>query len=111
MSRYFIFSTQFFLLLRAFDLDIPFFDAFTLISMTYFVMTAIPTVALVDIGIRGSVAIYFIGSYFPDNTLVATRILSATTLVWILNLALPALLGLLFINRLTVLRKSGTNGI
>jgi hypothetical protein len=110
LSRYVVFSTQFYILLRAFNLDIPFFDAFILISMTYFVMTAIPTVALVDIGIRGSVAIYFISSYFYDNSMVATQILSAATLIWIINLALPALLGLLFINRLTILRKSRTNG-
>ncbi|MHC1777275.1 MAG: lysylphosphatidylglycerol synthase domain-containing protein [Lentimicrobium sp.] len=110
LTRYVVFSVQFYILLRAFSLDIPFFNAFVLISMIYFVMTAIPTVALVDFGIRGSVAIYFISMYFPGSSLVATSILSATTLIWIINLALPALLGLLFINRLTILRKSRTNG-
>lgn len=110
LSRYVVFSVQFYILLRAFSLDIPFFSAFILISMTYFVMTAIPTVALVDLGIRGSVAIYFISMYFPGNSLVATSILSATTLIWIINLALPALFGLLFLNRLTILRKSRSNG-
>lgn len=111
MLRYIVFSMQFYILLRAFNLGIPFLSAFVLISMTYFVMTAIPTVALVDMGIRGSVAIFFISSYFSDTALVATQILSATTLIWIINLALPALLGLLFINRLTILRRSRTNGI
>jgi hypothetical protein len=110
IARYVVFSGQFYILLRAFGLDIPFFNAFVLISMIYFVMTAIPTVALVDLGIRGSVAIYFISMYFPGSSLVATYILSATTLIWIINLALPALLGLLFINRLTILRKSRSNG-
>lgn len=106
MFRYLIFSTQFYLMLRAFDLSIPFLHAFMLISMTYFVATAIPTVALVDLGIRGSVAIYFIGMYFKQGEQVAMAILSATTTIWIVNLALPALLGLLFINRLTFIRKS-----
>jgi len=106
LSRYMVFSTQFYILLRAFGLDIPFHDAFILISMTYFVVTAIPTVALIDLGIRGSVAIFFISMYFPDKHLVAASILYATTLIWIINLAFPALLGLLFINRLTIIRKS-----
>ncbi|MBK6965686.1 MAG: flippase-like domain-containing protein [Bacteroidales bacterium] len=110
LSRYVVFSGQFYILLRAFNLEIPVFNAFVLISMTYFVMTAIPTVALVDVGIRGSVAIYFISMYFPGSALVATSILSATTLIWIINLALPALFGLLFINRLTILRKSRLHG-
>lgn len=110
MSRYLVFSFQFYILLRAFDLQIPLFSAFILISMTYLVVTAIPSIALIDLGIRGSVAIYFLSLYFPDNTMVATPILSVTTFLWIINLALPALLGLLFINRLTILRKSNSNG-
>lgn len=111
MFRYVVFSSQFYLLLRAFALEIPFLSAFMLISMVYFVVTAIPTVALLDLGIKGSVAIYFIGIYFTEKAFVATSILSATTIIWIINLALPALLGLLFINRLTILRKQQTDGI
>ncbi|MFH1120550.1 MAG: lysylphosphatidylglycerol synthase domain-containing protein [Bacteroidota bacterium] len=111
IARYLVFSTQFYILLRAFDLDIPFFNAFILISMTYFVVAAIPTVALIDLGIRGSIAIYFISKYFSGGALVATSILSATTLIWIINLAIPALFGLMFINRLTILRKSSSDGI
>lgn len=110
LSRYLVFSFQFYILLRAFDLHIPIFSAFILIAMTYLVVTAIPSIALIDLGIRGSVAIYFLSLYFPDNAMVATPILSVTTLLWIINLALPAMLGLLFINRLTILRKSNSNG-
>jgi len=110
ITRYVVFSTQFYLLLNAFEVHIPYFQAFILISMTYFIMTAIPTVALVDVGIRGSVAIYFISMYFADKQPVASAILAATTTIWVVNLALPALVGLLFINRFTVLRKSKSNG-
>ncbi|NTW24643.1 MAG: hypothetical protein HGA37_08090 [Lentimicrobium sp.] len=111
LSRYVVFSTQFYLLLRAFGLEIPFLSAFMLISMVYFVVTAIPTVALLDLGIKGSVAIYFISMYFTDKAFVSTSILSATTIIWIINLAVPALLGLLFINRLTIIRKQAADGI
>lgn len=110
IARYLVFSSQFYLLLVAFKVDIPYIQAFILISMTYFIATAIPSVALVDLGIRGSVAIYFISMYFADKQPVATAILSATTAIWLINLAFPALLGLLFINRLTFLRKARTNG-
>lgn len=110
LTRYMVFSFQFFLMLRAFEVHIPYLQAFVLISMTYFIVTAIPTVALIDLGIRGSVSIYFIGMYFADKHCVATAILSATTMIWMINLAFPAVLGLFFINRLTFLRKTGTNG-
>lgn len=104
MLRYIVFSTQFYLLLLAFGLSIPWFSAFILISMTYFAMTAIPTIALADLGIRGSVAVYFIGMYFEGSAGAAVSILAASTSVWIINLAIPSVVGLLFINRLKLIR-------
>lgn len=103
--RYLVFSFQFFLMLRAFGIDIPLLNALVLIAMTYLVMTAIPTIALADLGIRGSVAIYFIGSWFAPSVHASTGILLATAMVWIINLAVPALAGLLFIGRLSIFRK------
>lgn len=110
--RYIVFSFQFYLLLMAFGLNIPYPTALMLIAMTYFVMAAIPTVALADLGIRGSVSIYFIGNFFSGTQLLAAEILAASTLIWLINLALPALLGILFINRLRLVRKpkNGNNG-
>lgn len=104
MLRYLIFSSQFYFLLLAFGLSIPWFHAFILISMTYFTMTAIPTIALVDLGIRGSVSMYFLGLYFAGQPGSAVSILAASTSVWIINLAIPSLLGLLFINRMKLIR-------
>jgi hypothetical protein len=103
--RYMIFSTQFYILLLAFGFSIPWFHAFILISMTYFTMTAIPTIALVDLGIRGSVAIYFLGLYAVGSESATLAILAATTSVWVVNLALPAVGGMLFIYRLKLIRK------
>jgi len=105
MARYFVFSTQFFLLLLAFGVTVDWFNAFILISMTYFVMTAIPTIALADLGIRGSVSVFFIGLYGSASSAVNIDILAASTAVWMINLALPALAGLLFIYRLNLIRK------
>lgn len=105
LLRYMIFSTQFYLLLIAFGLSIPWFHAFILISMTYFTMTAIPTIALVDLGIRGSVSLYFLGLYFTGQPGSAVSILAASTAVWIINLAIPSIFGLLFIHRLKLIRK------
>ncbi|MCO5256151.1 MAG: flippase-like domain-containing protein [Lentimicrobium sp.] len=104
--RYLVFSAQFYLLLRAFGLNIPYPQAMMLISVTYFVMAAIPTVALADLGIRGSVSIYFIGMFFGSRGDVAASILSASTMIWMINLALPALFGALFIRKISIIRKS-----
>lgn len=109
--RYLIFSGQFYLLLNAFGLHIPYFQALMLISMTYFVMAAIPTIALADLGIRGSVSIYFIGMFFSGSIAASTAILSASTLIWTINLAIPALLGIFFIHRLSFIKKNEPNDL
>lgn len=103
--RYCIFSSQFYLLLVAFGIKIPWFESFVLISMIYFTMTVIPTIALVDLGIRGSVSVYFLSMFTGDQPGATIAILAASTSVWIINLAFPSLLGLLFINRIKLIRK------
>lgn len=105
MLRYIIFSSQFYLLLVAFGIKIPWFEAYVLISMIYFTMTVIPTIALVDLGIRGSVSVYFLSMFTGDQPGTTIAILAASTSVWIINLAFPSLMGLLFINRIKLIRK------
>ncbi len=87
--RYFIFIYQFYLLLIFFDVHISFINAFITISITYLTMTIIPTTTLSELGIRGSIAILFIG-IFTSNTL---GIIMASIMVWIINIAVPAIIG------------------
>lgn len=114
LIRYLIFSFQFFVLLRIFGIHIPYPDAMMLISLIYFVMAVIPTIALTELGIRGSVALYFFGIYFSGigelSEQVNFGILAASTLLWAINLGFPALLGSLFVFRLKFFRKAARNG-
>jgi len=108
--RYIIFSSQFYILLRMFGVPVPFFDALMLISMIYFIMAVIPTVALTELGIRGSVALYFFGIYlsgcYQNADIFGLGIFSASTLLWMINLGIPALIGTFFVFRLQFFRKS-----
>ncbi|MBL4735094.1 MAG: flippase-like domain-containing protein [Flavobacteriales bacterium] len=89
LLRYCVFSLQFYLLLVLFDVDIQILHALGLISITFFVMAVIPTIALTEIGVRGSVALFFLG-LASENSI---GIVTATFTLWIINLALPALIG------------------
>ena len=100
--RYIIFSYQFFVLLKLFHVGIGFSDALMMISMTYFVMTAIPTIAITELGVRGSVSVYFLGMASAN----LSGIFMASAMLWLINLALPALIGILFIFQLRFFRKS-----
>ncbi len=95
--RYFIFSVQFYLLLLIFDVQILFLESFVAITLTYFFMTAIPTTTLAEIGVRGSLAIFFIGMF----TSHIPGIILATIFIWIINLAIPAVIGAPFLLKKT----------
>ena len=93
LLRYIIFITQYFLLLKFFQIEISIFLAFIAISATYLLITLIPAIVILDLGIRGSVSVFFIG-LFSVNT---TGILLATISIWLVNLVIPAIIGSVFL--------------
>ena len=101
VARYAVFTTQFFILLQMFEVQIAYADAIVLIMAMLFVISVIPTIAITEIGVRGSVAIFLFG-LVSANTV---GILSATFVMWIINLLLPALIGTTFIFTLKFFRK------
>jgi hypothetical protein len=109
LSRYIIFSTQFYILLRIFGVELPLGQGLTIIPVIYLVMAMVPSIALVDLGIRGSVSIFIIGMYFkqygPGSPDTELAILSASTALWLINLIIPAILGTFFVFNLKFFRK------
>ncbi|MCF6365146.1 MAG: flippase-like domain-containing protein [Bacteroidales bacterium] len=87
--RYFVFSCQFYFLLVLFNVEISFFNSFISVALTYFISSIIPSFTLTEIGIRGSAAIFFIGMF----SINIPGIIAATALLWIINLAVPAIIG------------------
>ena len=101
IARYVIFTTQFFILLQLFDVQILYADAIILIMSMLFVVSVIPTIAITEIGVRGSVALALFGLVSAN----AVGILSATFVLWIINLLIPSLIGVIFIFTLKFFRK------
>lgn len=112
--RYCIFSLQFYLFLMLFSIEIPLLHGLIIISLIFFIMTAIPTVTLTELGIRGAVAVYFISMYFKTfggyTEYLKFGIFSSSFSLWIVNLAIPALIGTIFVFRLKFFRKQNANG-
>ena len=102
LFRYAVFTFQYFLLLYLFQVHIPIMDGLIGISLSFLVMSLIPTFTLTEIGVRGSVCAYFIG-LLSQNSL---GILSASFALWVINLALPALAGAFLIVRLRLFKKA-----
>ena len=91
LLRYLTFFIQYFLLLRAFEVNIQLIDAFVSVASVYLFLFAIPALAFSEIGIRSSLAVFFIGMYSAN----LSGIFAASILLWFINLAIPAVLGTL----------------
>lgn len=86
-----VFMFQFGLVLAAVGIRVPFAEAFCAIALMYCFVSVIPSFALVEWGVRGSMALLFImpvgGQPLP--------IVTATVAVWLMNVAFPAAVGAL----------------
>jgi hypothetical protein len=91
--RYMVFTTQFVLLCMAFGVGVDPGVAALAIPVVYLVSTLLPTVLLTELGVRGSAAVAFFGPLGGDDGAV----LLATTVLWALNLVLPAAVGALLL--------------
>ena len=100
MLRYVIFTIQFFLLLKLFGVEIDFLPGLMMIALTFFAISAVPTIALTEIVVRGSAALTFIGMLSNNNS----GIIAASFSLWLINIVLPAIAGMRFVFRLKFFR-------
>lgn len=99
--RYSVYSFQFYLLIKFANIEINFLQSLTMSALTFLSMSIIPTIALTELGVRGSVAIYFFG-FLSSN---AIGIMTASFALWIINLVVPAIIGIFFVYQLKFFRK------
>ena len=100
--RFVVFIIQYYLLFRLFNVDILWWQAFWAVSVSFLVLTVIPTFAVAELGIRGEVSIKLIGLFSLNNL----GIWMTTVTVWLINLIIPAVIGSLLI---LSIRKIFTN--
>jgi uncharacterized membrane protein YbhN (UPF0104 family) len=97
---------QFWLCLKFFGIHLPLGLAMALIASIFFVQTVIPTFAIIELVVRGNVALSFLTSLTENSA----GVLSATFLLWIVNLIIPAFAGLLLFLRHRILKGHTGHG-
>lgn len=93
VCRYLIFSHQYYILFLAFDVQLPYFTLIATIAAVYFLASSLPTFQFLDFAVKGSVAVYFF-SLLNVNEWIVVFI---STLMWLLNVVLPVLIGSYFV--------------
>jgi uncharacterized membrane protein YbhN (UPF0104 family) len=96
LSRFAVFTFQYYLVIH---LLVPSLAAHEIVLMVFiilFVQSSIPSVNLLDVGVRGITATYFFG-YLTNQDIA---ILAASACIWLVNLIIPAILGAGFVLKL-----------
>jgi len=94
VCRYLVFVVQYYLVFRAFDVNIEWSECLMAISVLFLLLAIIPSFTfLTDLGIRWKAGIEIV-SIFSSNTV---GIFATAFTVWVFNLIIPALIGSLLI--------------
>ena len=96
LARYLVFSTQYFIMFLWLIPEINFFDILMLVSILFFVQSSLPSLDLLDIGVRSITAVFFFKYVTPESAAVVACIAS----IWLINIIIPAILGSYFVFKL-----------
>jgi hypothetical protein len=102
--RYFVFSSQFYLLMRGASVEINIWTGYMLISLMFLFNTIRPSIALIEIGLRSASALYIFELYYisflGESTFPQVEITAVSSFIWLINIVLPSILGLFFVKDL-----------
>jgi uncharacterized membrane protein YbhN (UPF0104 family) len=90
--RYILFSTQYVILLKIFGTQASIANLYAAVGLTYLFSSFVPSFSVSEVGVRAGFAIWFVGMLY-DNPVGIT---AASLFLWLLNLAVPALIGAWF---------------
>jgi hypothetical protein len=102
LCRYAVFLLQFILLLILYDVKLSALQYVCGVAGTFFIKSIVPSVSLLsDLGARELSAMYLFGLLGQDRL----QVLSASLSLWLLNIAVPSVVGLYFVLQLRFFRK------
>ena len=93
VCRYLVLSHQYYFLFLAFDVQLPYFTLMAAITSVYFLASSLPTFQFLDFAVKGSVSLYFFRILGVNEWIVVF----ISTIIWFLNLVLPAIIGSYFV--------------
>ncbi len=96
LTRFFIFSLQYYLVIHLLVPEIPFYDVVLMVFIVFFVQSALPSLDLLDVPVRATAA----ATVFAYATGQQIAIIAAFSSIWLINLIIPAILGSVFIFKL-----------
>lgn len=93
LARFSVFSFQYCLVIHLLLPQLPVLPTMMMVFNNFFIQSALPTLDLIDVGLRGMTASTFFG--YITNQQIA--VIAAVSSIWFINLIVPAILGSVFV--------------
>lgn len=103
LIRYCLYCIQYLMILYFFDINPHFWVGLACISTFFLLQTSIPLPPILGILTRGEVALQIWGHFHVNDILILT----STYTLWVLNVLIPAFMGLIFITTLNIIKSLG----
>ncbi len=94
--KFLTYITQFYLVLNFFDINLNAFTGLSAVALIQLILHFVPVPTVGDLGVRGSVSILILGPYTSD----VPAIVFTTFIIWIINIMIPALIGLVLLRKI-----------
>lgn len=96
LARFGVFTLQYILIINLLLPEIPFYQTALMVFILFFIQSALPSLDLLDIGVRSLTATYFFGFITTHDV----AIMASIALIWLVNLIIPAIIGSFFVFKL-----------
>jgi len=96
ITRFMVFSFQYFLVIHLLIPAMPVFPMMMMVFILFFIQSALPSLDLLDVGVRSMTASAFF-AYITDQNIA---VMAAVSSIWFINLIVPAILGSVFVLKL-----------
>jgi hypothetical protein len=89
LIRYFIFIAQYYWVAQCLQMGIPFSNFWVAIAVLFLCLSILPTISITELVVRGQIILLLFAPFYQNTMLL----IGLTTIVWVVNLLLPAIIG------------------
>jgi hypothetical protein len=93
VSRFAVFSSEYYLVIHMLLPGLPAIPMLIMVFNMFFIQSALPTLDVVDVGLRGMTA----ATFFSYITTQKLAVIACVSSIWFINLIVPAVLGSFFV--------------
>jgi hypothetical protein len=102
LARYIVYNSQYYIMYMWLIPSLHFGDVMMFVSLIFIVQSTLPSLGLLDIGIRSFTAVFFFKHVTDQNAAVVACAAS----IWLTNIIIPAILGSYFVFKLNFFGSS-----